>query len=265
MVGNADSLLGEDLYILIGDPNAMGGGGGSIQNAQISEKRRWRLSVTGNTFLMLLFGLGQMDLHSKSVGDGILGNLGAIAGAVGVLGVKRKIDLDPSLTRVLIVLDQRQRLGKARIGLQIKAGIKGNQTTGKICLDTGLQHGFCHRILEHIHIRKGSDTVAKHLGNGKLGGNVNACGCQTILGRKDLFLQPTLQGQILAVAAEQGHCRMAMDIVERGHQKISRTIHGLVHGVGDLLCRDLLNDAVVDQKIALLSFIAVFGQQRGVF
>jgi hypothetical protein len=188
--------------------------------------------------LVLGLRLGQVDVDTRTRVLRVSGYRLDHLGCRGILAVDTQIT-DQTAAQLAVPLVQQAQIvlvgGKALVVAVVKYG----QTAAEVALDAALAYRGHHAVEEEIHIRERNRTARQHFRDGKLRAVVRRFVIDLVLKRKYLLAQPALQRQILRVAAQQRHRRVAVDVVEAAHQQtvsavVTLTVVLLRLGVTDI-------------------------------
>ena len=106
-------------------------------------------------------------------------------------------------------------------------------------------HGF---FTVKIHVGEKDGARFDHFQYGQTAGNINVVRGQPGFNRPDVFPQPGKQRLVVAVTAENRHCRMTVGVVKGGDDRLVRAVDELVRRRFRIR-RDFFKAAVFDQNV----------------
>ena len=212
---------------------------------------------------MLGLRLGQVDVDTRTRVLRMGGYRFDHLGRRGILAVDTQITDQPTAHLAVPLVQQAQIVlvsGKALVVAVVKYG----QATAEVALDAALADRGHHAVEEEIHIRERNRTARQHFRDGKLRAVVRRFVIDLVLKRKYLLAQPALQWQILRVAAQQRHRRVAVDVVEAGQQQAVTAVIALAEVLLRLFRAYVGDAAVLYADILIFLCLKVFVQQVNV-
>ena len=113
---HAHALFIHYTHISIADVHAMSGSGSRIEQFTVVEELNGGSSVSAlHTLSVLLFGLGNMNLHAKTVFLGIFCDKASHLLSIGIFGMKAHVYQQLAVTCTVKVLYELSRLKKSAI------------------------------------------------------------------------------------------------------------------------------------------------------
>ena len=214
-----DPLFGQQGPVLGGGPDAVGGNGSDIEDTVLSQDGGGGLpAVAGLAFLVLLPGLGEVDVHPQAVVGGEPGHPVPQAAAGGVLGVEGGIDADaPVIPAVPLFGDLPLDLAVVVL-LRVEVLLELDAAAADVGADAGGLDLPEDGVGVHIHIGDAGDAGGDHLGQSQ--GRAGPDGPLVPLGlhREDIVLEPVLEVVAVPVAPHGGHGDMGVGVHQTGQE-----------------------------------------------
>ena len=233
IVGGGDALFRKDVHVLVGDPDAVGGGGANVKDAVFRQHGRGGLSVFCHAVFMLCPGLGEVNVHIQTVLPGEGGKVPPQGGKAGVLGVDGGVQLQPASVGIVPARQNFPVLLRHAVGVKaIAAFIKAHARIGEISVQSRVLHCPGHLGKVHIHIGEGHRSGGQHFGQGELRAQIDVVGGQFGLDGEHMVVEPLLQHIVIGIAPHQGHGGVGMGVDQAGHGDLA----GAVQGAGGGLC-----------------------------
>ena len=256
-------------HVLLRDPHAVGGEGGGGEGAQVVKPLGRGLAVLGHALVVLLLGLGQVDVHPAAQGLAV----GAVGlhdvGEVGVLGVDGKVDEDAAVLRAvvgLVELDGLSGPNVFRVGLR---GVEALVGPAEVCLDACLPGVFHSGVGPEVHIGVAGGAGGDHLQQGQGVAHPDVLLGELVLDGHHLFKEPLLEGQVAAHAPQQRHGGVAVAVDETRAKELSAHVLFLVVGRLGGLVSQVVDGVAVDAQVSVfdpaVAVGAVGGQDVAVF
>ena len=227
-----DAAVPQDLEIGFFQPDAMRCSGGVLEYAQALEVLDGRHAVVALlAFLGFQLGLARMQMDAQAALLGQLRDIPHDDGVAGVFGVDVVVHQQTPVLASVEALDQLVvQLADGVFGIGL--GLECQQAFGGIHLHA--RFGDCAETVfgAVVHVGEAHGAVAQHLGACQHGAPVVVFGRHLRLEGPDAVVEPFLQGQRLAVAAQDGHGRMRVGVEEAGHEQAIRSCVLLAVGFG---------------------------------
>ena len=253
----------QNIEILVLEPDAVRRRRRRIKDAVLLHVRRRGQAVAAFALLVLGLRLGQMDLDARTGLTGVLRDRLDDLRVGGILAVDAQITDQTAVVRAVPLAAQAHVVAVGR-QVGVVAVVEHGQAAAQIALDAALEDGRDHAAEEKVHIRERRRAAREHLRDGEQRAVVGGLVVDLILEREYLLPEPALERQILRVAAQQRHGRMAVDVVEGGHEQAVAAVIALA----EVLLRRgraYVGDAAVLYADILISFrLKLFVQQVNV-
>jgi hypothetical protein len=137
-------------------------------------------------------------------------------------------------------------------------GAQADHAAAQDGTDARLLHVAGHLVHVVVHIDKGGRSRFQHLGDGQEAPPAHMLGGKARFEGPHLLLEPRLKRQVVGVAAEEGHRRVAVGVDEAGQHHAAAAVDGLVVGRARLLVGggpDIRDDAVLEGHGAVLDYV----------
>ncbi len=270
VVDGIDAVGLQDVQVRVGTPHAVGGGG-QVEYAHGLEPGRRGQAVALDALLVLLAGLGQVQLHRGPLLPVGADPVGVVAGdgvVDGVLGVNAEVHADAAVLAAVVFVEQRQRLGHPEVFFRGLGGVEGLHHAGQVHLHANLFVQLDHGAGLHVHVAEGGDAAGQHLQHRQLVACDEDLGLHAVLQGEHGLEQPAVQREVVANAPQQRHRCVAVAVDEPGdEQPAAHVLLGVVGGRGPA-CADVVDGVAVDAQEALgdeVEPIVLPGQYARVF
>ena len=228
-----DLPLRQKLPVAFFQPDTVGGDAAVVEDVMAVQHLGRGQAVLLLAALVLVLRLGEVDVHGKIVVVSILGDGLPEGIRGGVLGVDGGVHLDTAVVEVVPLLMEGYHLAAALVRFKVEVVlVKEQSAPGDIGLDAALGHGLGDLVAEVVHLRDGGDAKAQALGDGELGGSLDAAAVEPVLPGEDAVVQPLVEGQVVAIAPEDGHGQVDVAVDEARHQHHAGAVHD---GLGPFL------------------------------
>ena len=252
VVDHADILAAENFHIFFFEPNAVCRKCRRIKAAEIVKPFCRCFAVFGNTFVVLLFRLGKVNMQIALAPVHLINESFCYSFGAGIFCVNTEVDQHSAVKAVVVFIVKLKSLFHS-VGLIGRfIGVEGLNGTCDIRLESRLSNRLnrCFRL--EIHIREADSTACNHLKQSKAASCTDILGGEPVLDRKHRVKKPLLKRQIAAHSPEKHHRAVVVTVYKSGHQYPAAHILDFVKILLWLFRADIADPVAVNGKISVL-------------